>query len=149
MTPLIALLGSFVLFYAVNALLLNYQLTTSFVGRAALATMLLVTGIAHFTKTDLMTATMPDAFPLKKETVYLTGILELLAVVGLLVSQTSMFTAVCVILFFVAITPANIVGSLKSVPLGGMAKGANYLFFRIPLQIFFILWTYYFGIFIN
>ena len=149
MTPLIALLGSFGLLYAVNALLLNYQMSASLVGRAALAVMLLVTGIAHFTKTDLMVATMPNAFPLKKETVYLTGVLELLAVVGLLVNQTSVIAAVCVILFFIAILPANIVGSLKRIPLGGMAKGANYLYFRIPLQIFFIAWTYYFGIAIN
>ena len=149
MTPLIALLGSFGLLSAVNAFLLNYQLTASFVGRASLAVMLLVTGIAHFTKTDLMVATMPDAFPMKKQTVYLTGVLELLATVGLLINQTSHVAAIGVMLFFIAILPANIVGSLKRIPLGGMAKGANYLYFRIPLQIFFIAWTYYFGIAVN
>lgn len=83
MTPFIALLGSFGLLYAVNALLLNHQMSASLVGRAALAVMLLI------------------------------------------------------------------IGSLKRILSGGMAKGANYLYFRIPLQIFFIVWTYYFGIAVN
>lgn len=149
MIPLISLLGSFGLFYAVNQIFLNNQMSLSLTGRASLAVMLLITGIAHFTKTDLMIATMPEVLPLKKELVYLTGVLELLAIGGLLINQTSKITAVCLIIFFVCILPANIAGSLKRVDLGGMANGAKYLFFRIPLQIFFILWTYYFRIQIN
>jgi len=146
MTPLIFLLTTFFLLFTINTFVLNNQLTVSFVGRASLAVMLLVTGISHFTKTNLMMATMPEFMPLKKETVYLTGVLELLAVVGLLIDRTAEITAVCLIIFFLCILPANIIGSLKQVDLGVMAKGKIYLFFRIPLQIFFILWTYYFGI---
>lgn len=146
MTPLIFLLTTFLLLFTTNIFVLNNYLTVSFVGRASLAVMLLVTGISHFTKTNLMTATLPEFMPLKKETVQLTGVLELLAVVGLLIDRTVEITAVCLIIFFLCILPANIVGSLKQVDLGGMAKGKNYLFFRIPLQLFFILWTYYFGI---
>lgn len=33
---------------------------------------------------------------------------------------------------------------LKQVSLGGMEKGITYLYFRIPLQIFLIIWVYYF-----
>ncbi len=146
MIPLIFLLTTFLLLFTVNTFVLSNQLTLSFIGRASLAVMLLVTGISHFTKTNLMMATMPEFMPLKKETVYVTGVLELLAVVGLLIDRTVEITAVCSIIFFLCILPANIIGSLKQVDLGGMAKGKIYLFFRIPLQIFFILWTYYFGI---
>ncbi len=35
---------------------------------------------------------------------------------------------------------------VKEVNLGGMENGAMYLFFRIPLQVIFIAWAYYFGI---
>ena len=56
--------------------------------------------------------------------------------------------SVALIAFFVLILPANIVGSLKGVELGGMENGPAYLFFRIPLQIFFICWTYYFGVYL-
>jgi uncharacterized membrane protein len=111
--------------------------------------MLIVTGSAHFTSTDLMIEIMPDFMPLKKEIVYFTGVCELLAVAGLLWNKTSKLTAFMLIIFFIAILPANIVGSMKQVQLGGMENGAIYLFFRIPLQILFILWAYYFGIRIN
>ena len=146
MAPLIFLLGSFALFFLVNKFLLKNRFSLSFIGRTALAIMLIVTGIAHFAAPDLMVAMMPDIMPMKREIVYATGVLELLAVVGLLLESTSKLTAVMLIIFFICILPANIVGSLKEVPLGGMENGAAYLYFRIPLQIFFILWAYYFGI---
>jgi len=149
MTPLIFLLAAFILLFAVNKFFLKNRLSLSLVGRAALAVMLTVTGIAHFTSTDLMIEMMPDFLPYKRETVYLTGILELLAVIGLLIDKTAKLTAVLLIVLFISILPANIVGSLKQVNLGGMENGAMYLLFRIPLQILFIAWTYYFGIKIN
>ncbi len=143
------MLATFILLFVVNKFFLKNRLSLSLVGRAALSVMLTVTGIAHFTSTDLMIEMMPDFLPYKRETVYLTGILELLAVIGLLLNKTAKLTATLLIIFFISILPANIVGSLKQVNLGGMENGAMYLLFRIPLQILFIAWTYYFGIKIN
>ena len=114
-----------------------------------MALMLVATGIAHFTSTDLMIEMMPEFLPAKREIVYFTGICELLAVIGLLWNKTAKLTSVLLIIFFLSILPANIVGSIKEVRLGGMENGVMYLLFRIPLQIFFILWAYYFGIRIN
>ena len=50
------------------------------------------------------------------------------------------------ILFFIAILPANIKASLENInyqtgELNG--NGIEYLWFRIPLQIVFILWVYF------
>jgi uncharacterized membrane protein len=149
MAPLIFLFGSFVLFFLINRFLLKNRFSFSFIGRAALSVMLVVTGLAHFAAPELLVATMPDMMPMKLEMVYLTGVLELLAVVGLLIERLSKLTAVMLIIFFICILPANIVGSFKEVPLGGMENGPAYLYFRIPLQIFFILWAYYFGVRIN
>jgi uncharacterized membrane protein len=149
MTPLIFLLAAFVLLFGINRFLLKEKLSLSFIGRASLAVMLVVTGAAHFTSTDLMVEMMPEFLPLKKEIVYLTGILELLAVIGLLINSLSKITAVLLIIFFIAILPANIIGSIKQVNLGGMEMGVMYLIFRIPLQILFIFWAYYFGVRIN
>ena len=58
----------------------------------------------------------------------------------------SKWTSIALILFFLAILPANIIGSFKRVELGGMENGPVYLYFRIPLQLLFIGWAYYFGI---
>lgn len=149
MAPLIFLLVTFGILFAVNKFLLKARLSLSFIGRAALALMLIVTGISHFTSTDLMIEMMPEFMPAKREIVYFTGICELLAVVGLLWDKTAKLTAVMLIIFFLAVLPANIAGSIKQVQFGGMENGAIYLLFRIPLQILFIFWAYYFGIRIN
>jgi uncharacterized membrane protein len=147
MTPLIILLVSFGLFFVVNKFLLGDKFSFSLVGRVALAAMLLATGIAHFTRTAPMVEMMPDFMLFKREIVYFTGVCELLAAVGLVWDKTAKLTAVMLIIFFVAILPANIIGSLKEVQFGGMENGSGYLFFRIPLQILFIVWTWYFGVF--
>ena len=146
MAPLIFLLAAFAVLYAINRFFLSRRLSLSFIGRASMAVMLIVTGISHFTSTTAMVAMMPDIMPAKREIVYLTGIIELLAVVGLLWNRTARLASILLIVFFVAVLPANIAGSLKSVQFGGMEYGPLYLLFRVPLQIFFIWWVWYFGI---
>ena len=60
--------------------------------------------------------------------------------------RTARLAAVMLIIFFIAVLPANIAGSFKEVKIGGMDYGPWYLLFRIPLQIFLIWWVYYFGV---
>ena len=146
MAPLIVLLVSFGIVFLIDRFILHRRLGLGFIGRLSMAVMLIVTGIAHFTNTAEMIEMMPDLLPAKREIVYFTGICELLAVVGLLWDKTAKLTAVLLMIFFLAVLPANIAGSLKAVNFGGMEYGAWYLAFRIPLQIFLIWWAWYFGI---
>ena len=146
MAPLIFLLGTFAVLYLVDRFALGHRLTISFIGRASMAVMLVVTGISHFTNTQQMIDMMPEFMPAKREIVYFTGVCELLAVVGLLWSRTARLASIMLIIFFVLVLPANIAGSLKEVQFGGMEYGALYLLFRIPLQIFFVWWVWYFGV---
>lgn len=145
MAPLIILLVTFGLMYLLDRFALGGRLGLSFVGRASMAVMLIATGISHFTNTDELVAIVPDLVPAKRELVYLTGVCELLAVPGLLWSKTAKVTSILLLVFFVLILPANIAGSLKAVDFGGMGYGPLYLLFRIPLQILFIWWVWYFG----
>ncbi len=146
MVPLIILFGTLGVLWLVNKFLLGGRLTISFMGRVAMSAMLLLAGIAHFVYYEPMVAMMPDSVPWKLEIVYFTGVCELLAAAGLLWDRTAKLTTVMLIIFFVAILPANIMGSLKGVNIPGAEYGAWYLIFRVPLQIFFIWWVYYFGI---
>jgi len=146
MAPLIFLLGTFGLLYLVNPFVLNGRLSTSFIGRASMSVMLFVTGVSHFTSPGPMVEIMPDIVPAKILLVYFTGVCELLAVIGLEWDRISKLTSVMLIIFFIAVLPANIVGSIKAVNFGGMEYGTLYLLFRVPLQLFFIWWVYYFGI---
>jgi uncharacterized membrane protein len=146
MAPLIILLVTFAILYFVDRFALGGRLGMSFIGRASMALMLIATGIAHFTSNEQMVAMIPEFMPAKRELIYVTGICELLAVPGLLWSKTSRLTSILLLIFFVLVLPANVAGSLKEVQFGGMEYGPFYLLFRIPLQILFIWWVWYFGL---
>ena len=146
MAPLIILLATFCILYAIDRFALGRRLGLSLIGRASLAVMLIATGVSHFTNADPMVAMMPDFLPAKRELVYFTGICELAAVPGLLWSKTSRLASFLLIVFFVLVLPANIAGSLKSVKFGGMEYGPLYRLFRIPLQVLFIWWVWFFGL---
>lgn len=129
-----------------NLLFFKKELSVSYMGRSAMGIMPIFTALAHFNQTQYMIEMLPDFIPYKKVTVYFTGIVEFLAAIGLILNKTVKITTYLLILFYLLILPANIVGSIKQVNLGGMDRGLPYLFFRIPLQILFIIWIYYFGI---
>ncbi|MCO6512704.1 MAG: DoxX family protein [Aridibacter famidurans] len=146
MVPLVVLLVAFFVLFAIDRAVIKGKLGLSMTGRGAMAAMLLVTTIAHFTSTEAMVQMMPEAMPYKREVVWLTGACEFAAVIGLLWPRVVRLTSVLLIVFFVAVLPANIAGSLKSEGIGGTSYGPWYLLFRVPLQIFFIAWVWYFGL---
>ena len=93
---------------------------------------------------------MPAIVPLKKEFVLLTGFVEIAAAIGLMIPAMRHITSVLLIIFFICILPANINAAIKKIDFEkGTYDGAgiNYLWFRVPLQIFFIAWVWYFGIY--
>ena len=146
MTPLIILITTFGILWALNRFALNHKLSLSQLGCISLAGMLVATALAHFFKTGEMVQMMPSLVPYKTEIVYATGVFEIVAAALLINRRTARVTSVLLILFFLAVLPANVIGSLKQVPLGGMEYGPEYLYFRIPFQLLLIWWTYYFGI---
>lgn len=146
MAPLAILVVVFIIIFLANRWALSGRISLSLTGRLAMSAMLIATGTAHFTDTATMVEIMPHLFPLRRELVYFTGVCELAAVVGLLWNRTVFLTSVLLIALFVAVLPANIAGSLRSIDYGGMAYGPAYLIIRIPMQIFFIWWVWYFGV---
>ena len=147
MKPLIVLITVFIISFLVIYFFfpeVNYKLA----GCIAMSVMLLFTGIAHFNFTKGMALMLPDFMPLKEAWVYFTGIIEIAAAVGLLIPQLKTTTSWLLILFFVLILPANIHSAIKPIDYekgNNEGKGSSYLWFRIPLQLLFIGWVYYFG----
>ncbi|GGG47610.1 DoxX family protein [Hymenobacter glacieicola] len=148
MKPLFVLLVVFGLLLAGTYFLQgapNYLLA----GNGALAAMLLFTGAAHFAFTQGMMLMLPAFLPAKQAWVYATGVLELAAAVGLLFPSLRGITAGCLLVFFLLILPANILAARRNLnyqtgTLDG--PGPRYLWFRVPLQLFFLAWTWYFGL---
>lgn len=108
--------------------------------------MLVFTATAHFAFSKGMAMMLPDFIPYKTETVYLTGIIEIAAAVGLFIPNLRIVTGWLLIAFFILILPANIYAAIKNIDYQkGTSDGSGlmYLWFRIPLQILFIAWTYF------
>jgi uncharacterized membrane protein len=144
MKPLIVLLSVFAVSLAVNKIFRdNYEFALS--GKIAISAMLVFTAVAHFAFTKGMAMMFPDFIPYKTEAVYLTGIIEIAAAIGLLVPNFKVVTAWLLIAFFMLILPANIYAAIKHIDYQKGTfdgNGLTYLWFRIPLQILFIVWTY-------
>ena len=118
-------------------------------GNIAMCVMLCFTATGHFVYAKGMEMMMPEFIPFKKELVFLTGIIEISAGMGLLFPQTRHLTAALLILFFMLILPANINAAVKQVDLqkaDSSGSSINYLWFRIPMQVLLIVWVWYFGI---
>ena len=146
MKPLIVLIVVFL----VAILLTNIfqgRVDYSLAGRIAMSAMLVFTTIGHFKFADGMSLMIPGSIPFKKELVYFTGFIEIAAAVGLLIPSLQKLTGWLLIAFFLLILPANIYATLKRVDYERATydgPGPTYLWFRIPLQIFFIGWVYFF-----
>lgn len=144
MKPLIILISVFAISLLVNNFFNgNFEFALS--GRIAMSAMLLFTAIGHFAFTKGMSMMLPDFIPFKTETVYLTGIIEIAAAIGLFIPNFRIVTAWLLIAFFILILPANIYASIKHIDYQRGTfdgNGLTYLWFRIPLQVLFIVWTY-------
>jgi len=148
MKPLIVLIVVFVLSLFVIRMV-NGVFDYSLPGRIAMCVMLLFTSIGHFKFADGMSKMMPERVPFKKELVYITGFIEIAAAIGLLIPSLQKLTGWLLILFFLLILPANINAALKRVDYEKgtyEGPGINYLWFRVPLQLLFIAWVYYFAL---
>lgn len=118
-------------------------------GNISLCIMMCFASSGHFAFTKGMEMMIPKIIPFKKAIVIGTGILEVIAGVGLLFDQTRSVAAVFLIAFFVMILPANIYAAMYRIDLqkGDFnGPGMHYLWFRIPMQLLLIGWVWYFGI---
>ncbi|GHO64578.1 hypothetical protein KSC_034700 [Ktedonobacter sp. SOSP1-52] len=109
----------------------------------ALAVMLLLTASAHFTtrKEDLIKM-VPRQILYPRQIVLVTGILEILGAIGLLIPFTRTAAGICLAILFVAVLPANINAALNAISLSG--QPVMPLWLRVPMQVLFIalaLWA--------
>ena len=144
MKPLLVLIAVFIIAIVVSKVATsNYNIHLS--ARIAMCAMLCFTAIAHFVFTKGMTMMIPAFIPFKKELVYFTGVLEIVLGIALLVPQFRVYAGWTLIVFFVLMLPANINAAIHKIDYqkGSFeGNGLAYLWFRVPLQIVFIAWTY-------
>ena len=149
--PEIVLISVFIIALIVIKLVKgDYQFAWS--GRIAMAAMLLLTAGAHVGFDKGMALMLPDFIPFKLELVYLTGVIEAAAAIGLLMPKYQCKTGWLLIAFFILLLPFNIYACLNHVNIETATfdgDDVNYLWFRVPLQVFFIGWVYLSAIYKN
>jgi uncharacterized membrane protein len=148
MKPLVVLIVVFVTSLLITRLTADAA-NVDLSGRIGMSAMLLLTAIGHFKFKKGMALMIPAFIPAKEAIVLLTGLLEIAAAIGLLIPATQWLTGICLIIFFILLLPANIYASSKKLNFEtGEYNGAGmrYLWFRIPLQVFFIIWVYWFAV---
>ena len=148
MKPLFVLLIVFGITAAISKIF-YHQWSSEFAGNLAMSIILFFTAMAHFAFNKGMAMMLPPFIPFKKVIVYVTGLIEILSGIGLRIKPYSHMTSVLLIIFFILILPANVYAAINKVDYEKGNYSGNdlkYLWFRIPLQIFFIEWVWYFGI---
>ena len=137
MVPFGLLLVSLLVFRSLGALGVEPLADWRNAAACALALMFLFTASAHFmsTRRDLV-AMVPAAFPRPDLLVSVTGVLEILGVIGLLIPATRGLAGIGLVLLLVAMFPANVAAARKGGPLRG--KPPTPLPLRLSLQLVFI-----------
>ena len=147
MKPLFVLLISFGLTLLVT--LFFGGLNVGLSGRVAMCIMLVFTAIGHFKFTEGMMMMLPPQVPAKKLIIYLTGVIEIVLGVMLVLKGYITVAGFVLIAFFITLLPANIYAAARKVnyeKADYTGKGLSYLWIRIPMQVLFIWWVYYFAI---
>ena len=137
MAPFIILIVSFFILRITGVLGITYFDGWETSLRGAVALMFLFTATAHWGKRrpDLIKM-VPPSVPNPQLMVTITGILEIIGAIGLLIPFTSNIASIGLALLLIIMFPANIFAARKGITIDG--KPTTPLFLRTILQIIFL-----------
>ncbi|MDW4036163.1 hypothetical protein QI300_11650 [Staphylococcus saprophyticus] len=93
-----------------------------------------VAGVLHFKDEEQFRCIVPAYLPFRKAAVLITGIMEIVFGVILLMKQPTKGQKNALIAFLWAVLPANIYMARKQIPIAGQQLTKWALYGRIPLQ---------------
>jgi len=142
MIVLFVLLFSLLLYRAIGDLGIAVLATWVGATRYALATMLVFTASAHFTKMkNDLAHMMPDWIPQPMALIYFTGLCEIAGAIGLVLPYLRHAAGIALIVFLIVVFPANVKAARTGVAVGG--KRATPLWLRASMQVLFIALTWW------
>lgn len=137
MAPTIVLLASFAVLRFIGFLGVGALDNWDWPLRIGLCLMFLLTASAHWgsRRPDLIRM-VPPAFPAAPTIVTITGVLEVLGAIGLLIPLTTRLAAICLAILLVALFPANVRAARERLTILGQPVPG--LAVRTSMQLLFI-----------
>ena len=110
-----------------------------------LAAVMIAIGVLHFVRPKPFVRIVPKFLPAPLALVYISGFFEVLGGVGLLIPGTRPWAAWGLIALYVAVFPANIYMLTHNISLNPRKPIPRWaLWLRLPFQLVFIAWAYWF-----
>lgn len=112
--------------------------------RGILAVCMIVAGVLHFAADEPFIKIVPEFLPFPAAIVYISGIIEILLGLGLIVPSTRVLAAWGLIALFIAVYPANLNMAFNHIKLDGIPDSWWLHGFRLPFQFVLIAWAYWY-----
>lgn len=112
--------------------------------RVILAVSMVAAGVLHFIVPAQFIKIVPGFLPFPAALVYISGVIEILLGIGLLIPPVSRLSAMGLMALFISVYPANINMAVNMIHIDGLPD-QNWWFhaFRLPFQFVLIAWAYW------
>ena len=111
--------------------------------RVLLAVLMILAGSSHFFADGAYIKIVPSFLPYPAEIVYITGVLEILGGIGLLIPQLRQAAAWGFVWLFIAVYPANINMAVNNIHIDNIPDGNWFQAIRLPFQFVLIAWAWW------
>lgn len=106
-----------------------------------LCAILFIAGIVHLISPEFFLPAMPPYLPWHLEIIYITGVIEIVLVLGLLIQKYRYWASIITAVYFIAIFPAHIHIAINDIPMFGIYDPIV-LWGRVVFQFVFIYWAW-------
>jgi len=112
--------------------------------RISAAVMFILIGVMHIAKPYKLTYMVEGMLPYALQLVLISGVIEILLGIGLMIPAISTFAAWGLIVMLILMFPANINVAVKHLPApGGLPAAPWYTWSRLAFQPIYILWIWW------
>lgn len=111
--------------------------------RGVLAVCMVVAGVLHFVASEPFIRIVPGFLPAPAALVYISGIVEIILGIGLLIPSMRQVAAWGLVVLFVAVYPANLNMAFNHIKIAGVPDTWWFHAIRLPFQFVLIAWAYW------
>lgn len=112
--------------------------------RGVLAVCMVVAGVLHFVQPEPFIRIVPGFLPAPAALVYISGVIEIMLGIGLLVPALRQISAWGLVALFIAVFPANLNMAINHIQIDGIPNTWWFQAIRLPFQLVLIAWAYWY-----